>query len=247
MKKVFIETNACNMVGYVFGDGMVAFDCETLGDALTIDDSGVVGCKSAEEAAANCNTEVYPFDEDRYENVTVISDDYVGDNDIPTRYVLGKTEIAISGTVEKIEGTAAEYNNWDLDEEIGIYDTYEEAKEQLKKYETKVTKGPELTYITEYIILEQAYEHGEWMWTGTADLSRVPEVYIVRSNDPDAEFNDLEEAKNYMIPDVDFDDDDYNEYIEELKNADTLEELAHIWNANTDRFNDGSSFDVKER
>lgn len=73
------------------------------------------------------------------------------------------------------------------------------------------------------------------------------EVYIVISNDPDAEFDDLEEAKNYMIPDVDFDDEDYNEYIEELKNADTLEELAHIWNTNTDRFNDGSSFDVKER
>ena len=156
MKKVFIKTNAYNMVGYVFNDGMIAFDCETLGDALAIDDSGVVGCKSAEEAAVNCDAEVYPFDEDRYESVIVISENYEGDNDIPTRYVLGKTEIAISGTVEKIEGTAAEYNNWDLDEEIGVYDTYEEAKEQLKKYKTEVTKGPELTYITEYIILETA-------------------------------------------------------------------------------------------
>lgn len=72
MKKVFLESNGYNMVGFVFDDGMVAFDCETIEDAEAMDCSGVEGCKTAEEAAVNCNTEVYQFNEDEWECVTLI-------------------------------------------------------------------------------------------------------------------------------------------------------------------------------
>lgn len=75
MKKVFLESNGYNMIGFVFDDGMVAFDCETIEGTETMDCSGVEGCKTAEEAAGNCNTEVYPFNEDEWECVTLISDD----------------------------------------------------------------------------------------------------------------------------------------------------------------------------
>lgn len=75
MKKVFLESNGYNMVGFVFDDGMVAFRCETIEDAVTMDCSGVEGCKTAEEAAIDCNTEVYPFNEDEWECVTLIGDD----------------------------------------------------------------------------------------------------------------------------------------------------------------------------
>ena len=34
MKKVFLESNGYNMVGFVFDDGMVTFDCEAIEDAL---------------------------------------------------------------------------------------------------------------------------------------------------------------------------------------------------------------------
>lgn len=75
MKKMFLESNGYNMIGFIFEDNkMVAFDCETLEDAKNMDCSGVEGCKSAEEAAVDCNTEVYPFIEDEWENVTFIEE-----------------------------------------------------------------------------------------------------------------------------------------------------------------------------
>ena len=83
-------------------------------------------------------------------------------------------------------------------------------------------------------------------------------IAIVRSNDPDARFESVREAKEYMIPDYDMVEDDYTgddfpgfinayeDYIEELSSADTLEELARIWNSHTDVFNDGSEFKIVE-
>lgn len=70
MKKMFLESNGYNMVGFIFDDGMVAFDCETIEDAKAMDISGVEGCESAEEAAINCNTEVFPFIENEWDGIT---------------------------------------------------------------------------------------------------------------------------------------------------------------------------------
>lgn len=72
MKKVFLESNGYNMIGFIFEDGMVAFDCETIEEAKAMDCSGVEGCETAEEAATNCNTEVYQFSESEWEKVTEI-------------------------------------------------------------------------------------------------------------------------------------------------------------------------------
>lgn len=70
MKKMFLENNGYSMAAFVFDDGMVAFDCETLEKAKTMDISGIIGCKTAEEAAINCNTKVVPFNEEDWEKVT---------------------------------------------------------------------------------------------------------------------------------------------------------------------------------
>ena len=72
MRKVFLESNGYSMIGFVFSDGMVAFDCETVEDAKKMDCCGVEGCKTAKEAAVNCNTEIYPFNADEWEQVTEI-------------------------------------------------------------------------------------------------------------------------------------------------------------------------------
>lgn len=89
MKRMFLESNGYNMIGFIFDDGMVAFDCETIGDAETMDCSGVEGCKTAEEAALNCNTEAFPFNECDWEHITLIGDD---DSDryvvVPESYIL---------------------------------------------------------------------------------------------------------------------------------------------------------------
>lgn len=85
--------------------------------------------------------------------------------------------------------------------------------------------------------------------------------FIRRSNDDEAVFYNLTEAKAFMLPDVseeakkefeeDFIGDDfesywnrYLEYYSDIKNADSLEELAEVWNSRTDTFADGSSFEV---
>lgn len=74
MRRVFLESNGYNMVGFIFSDGMVAFDCTTIDEAIHMDYSGVRGCKSAEEAAVNCNTEVIPFIEGEWESVVEIGE-----------------------------------------------------------------------------------------------------------------------------------------------------------------------------
>lgn len=74
MKKVFLESNGYNLAGFVFDDGMVTFDCETLEDAKAMDISNVEGSNSAIECAACCGLDVdnsiYQFNEDEWEKVT---------------------------------------------------------------------------------------------------------------------------------------------------------------------------------
>lgn len=72
MKKVFLESLAYNVVGFIFDDGMVVFDCDTIEEAKTIDCSEVIECKTAKEAAMNCCTEKHEFIESEWENVTFI-------------------------------------------------------------------------------------------------------------------------------------------------------------------------------
>lgn len=74
MKKVFLENNGYNMVGFIFEDGMVAFDCETLEEAMAMDISGIEGCETAEEASVMCNTEVCQFIWGEWEDVTELEE-----------------------------------------------------------------------------------------------------------------------------------------------------------------------------
>lgn len=69
MRKVFLESIGYKLVAFVFGSEMIAFDCETIEQAKAMDISGIEGFNTAEEAAVNCNTEVFPFNEDEWEEV----------------------------------------------------------------------------------------------------------------------------------------------------------------------------------
>lgn len=87
-------------------------------------------------------------------------------------------------------------------------------------------------------------------------------IYI-KNNFSGDEFDNLEAAKKYMLPtEKDINEilnkenyigDDfegycaaYKEYIEELKAANNLSELADIWNRYTDNLENGSTFEVKK-
>ena len=82
--------------------------------------------------------------------------------------------------------------------------------------------------------------------------------YIVNNYDTEIKFDNLMQAKAYMITDYkpieeDYIGDDfecykknYEEYINGLSSADNLDELARIWNAYTDMFANGSTYEVKE-
>ena len=68
----------------------------------------------------------------------------------------------------------------------------------------------------------------------------------LRNNyDYEISFTDLEEAKKYYMPNL-FEFPEEKEYAEEIKNADSLEELARVLNRYTDIFDNGSSWFVKE-
>lgn len=70
MRKVFLEGLGYNIVGFIFGNKMIAFDCETIEQAKAMDISGIEGFDTADEAAINCCTEVYPFVESEWKTVT---------------------------------------------------------------------------------------------------------------------------------------------------------------------------------
>ncbi|MBQ5558265.1 MAG: hypothetical protein IIT46_00560 [Lachnospiraceae bacterium] len=85
--------------------------------------------------------------------------------------------------------------------------------------------------------------------------------FIRRTNYDGDVFDNLAEAKAFMLPDVseeakkEFEEDfigenfdeywnDYLDYYLAIKSAESLEELAEVWNSRTDTFADGSSFEV---
>ena len=74
MKRYFLESNDCNMVGLLFDDGMVAFECQNIYDARDFDFSGIERCETAEEAAFNFNVVPFSFNENEWECATLIYD-----------------------------------------------------------------------------------------------------------------------------------------------------------------------------
>lgn len=64
------------MIGFIW-EGlnnykMICFDCETIYEANEFDYSGIVDCKTAEQAAEYCAKEVIPFRIGDYDNITFI-------------------------------------------------------------------------------------------------------------------------------------------------------------------------------
>lgn len=80
--------------------------------------------------------------------------------------------------------------------------------------------------------------------------------YIVNNYDTTIKFDNLMQAKTYMIPDYEPTEEDYigdnfeqykknyEEYINDLSSSESLEELARIWNAHTDEFENGSRYEI---
>ena len=63
--------------------------------------------------------------------------------------------------------------------------------------------------------------------------------------DYEAAFENLEDAKKYYMPNLkEF--PECTEYAKEIKDAETLEELAEVLNKYTDTYNDGRHHTVKE-
>lgn len=78
---------------------------------------------------------------------------------------------------------------------------------------------------------------------------------LKNSFDADVRFDNIEEAKRYYMPSMEgaeFEELDehtkqlYKEYSQEIAEAESLEELAEVLNRNTDIFENGSSFSIKE-
>lgn len=82
---------------------------------------------------------------------------------------------------------------------------------------------------------------------------------LKNSFDKETTFTSLEAAKKYYLPeDEKFSKEDYigknydadviawREYREEIHQAESLEELAEVLNRYSDRFNNGSSWSVKD-
>lgn len=68
--------------------------------------------------------------------------------------------------------------------------------------------------------------------------------YLKNSFDYEVQFTDLEAAKKYYMPDL-RELPEEREYAEEIKESDTLEELADVLNKYTDLYYNGSTFSVK--
>lgn len=71
--------------------------------------------------------------------------------------------------------------------------------------------------------------------------------YLKNSFDSEVEFTDLEKAKNYYMPNLEefSDDEEYQEYLESIKECNSLFDLASILNNYTDMYGNGSTFSVK--
>ena len=63
--------------------------------------------------------------------------------------------------------------------------------------------------------------------------------------DYDAVFTDLQKAKDWYMPNLE-EFPECTEYAKEIKDAETLEELAEVLNKYTDTYNDGRLHTVKE-
>ena len=72
MIRAFIETEGYNMIAFIWDNKMICCDCETIYEANEFDYSGIVDCKTAEQAAEYCAKEVIPFHACDYNNVTYI-------------------------------------------------------------------------------------------------------------------------------------------------------------------------------
>lgn len=68
---------------------------------------------------------------------------------------------------------------------------------------------------------------------------------LVNNVDKENNFTNLEEAKNWYMPDLE-ESPECEEYAREIKEAESLEELASVLNKYTDTFEDGRYHTVKE-
>lgn len=77
MRKLYCESTGYNTIVFVDDDNRaVAFDCESLEEAKSMDFSGVENEDDIVALAINCNKtqdDVFKFDEDDYENILEIA------------------------------------------------------------------------------------------------------------------------------------------------------------------------------
>lgn len=70
-------------------------------------------------------------------------------------------------------------------------------------------------------------------------------MIILKNNLDDVTFDNLEDAKSYYIPNTEEFPECIN-YVKEIEQSETMEELADVLNRHTDNFGDGRHHFVKD-
>lgn len=77
MRRYFLETNAYNMIAFIWDNKMIVFDCDTIEEAREMNYEQIYGETDIEKVANLCSTEIYDFNEDDYEKITPLDRFYM--------------------------------------------------------------------------------------------------------------------------------------------------------------------------
>ena len=146
-------------------------------------------------------------------------------------------------TIWGIDSEPVEVKRWSIEDK-------DDAREELGKYRCAYREGAYVDieeYALEYCSCD---ENGEFI--EGADYDLADELFRELRNNFDKEicFSNLEDAKAYYTPSLEecseTTDDRFTDYIEKIKDAESLDELADVLNEYTDVCNNGSTWYVRE-
>ena len=147
-------------------------------------------------------------------------------------------------TIWGIDSEPVEVKRWNIEDE-------DDAKEELEKYRCAYRECTGYVDIEEYAIEYcSCDEDGEFTEGSNFDLAEELFRELRNSFDKEVCFSDLEAAKAYYTPSLEecskTTDDRFSDYIEKIKGAESLDELADVLNEYTDMFDNGSTWYVRE-
>lgn len=142
-------------------------------------------------------------------------------------------------TIMGNDSVPVEIKRWEIDQKA-------EAKAELSKLRCSYERYNEYLYSIQEYALEycKCDEDGEFLEGSDYDFAREVISILKNSFDDELEFDDLEKAKSYFMPDLsEFPEE--SELAEGIEAALTLAELSDVLNAYSDNFGNGSRYFVK--